>query len=312
MSHQPYYPQWPPPQPPPRRGLHPAMLVLVSIGGFLVLGFVGLVALAIILAATGYQSSAQKTLTVTAPAIAQAGTVATPTISLRTVPPPVLVAAQIVPTSTAVPATTIPATEIPATATPSATATSVLPTSTTIPATATTVSSALDQDRVAIIDSVTKTLADYVPSIKITDLANVDYSSVGWTKKEPLVREVLLTSNGVLSIRFSAWPSGSRNMDPGDYGRAELATLEVMANVKALQLNTTLTDISVGAWAPLQIVGDCTSKRMDRMVFIRLLKSQFPLFTYDQWGNVGSNDVYNELKRRGVTTEINAPYRVCR
>lgn len=167
------------------------------------------------------------------------------------------------------------------------------------------------QDIATITEATRTVLAGYPFTLKSVDPSRVDYSSAGWPVKEPLIREVRLSGTGAVSIWFSAWHDGGKYVDVSDYNSAEEAAVEIAATVRDLKLSIPLTDIVVAAWAPLPLPS-CSAVRMDRMAFIHLTMAQFPLITFDQWGDLNGDEMFAAMKKQGITTEIYNPYLVCR
>lgn len=183
------------------------------------------------------------------------------------------------------------------------------PTKTNIPSPSVTIT-LLEQDKQTINDAIKKVLVSYAPPT-VGNSDTIDYSKMGWSKPEPLIREIDYNDNGVLSIWFSAWTDGNSYMDTSDYNTAEEEVGYILAKLKTLSLYVPLTHVAIEAWGVQQDLG-CSKTEISRMLLAEYLTAtQLQSFQTDGMDNMTGNDIFNSMKSQGIITEIDDSTRVC-
>ncbi len=169
----------------------------------------------------------------------------------------------------------------------------------------------LEQARRQIQTTVIKALVDtYFFSTKTTAYLTVSYPTIGWPKKEPLIRQVALTPSGIVSIWFSAPSSGDSYIDTSDYNSAEEAIVDILLFLKRARISRPMKDISVAAWGPIKDAS-CQGTIFDRMAFARLSGTQLKGTPFEAWSNLNGEEMFAQMKRNKISTEIYATYKAC-
>lgn len=103
---------------------------------------------------------------------------------------------------------------------------------------------------------------------------------------------------------------GDSYIDTSDYNTAQEGIVDILLFLKRAHINSELKDISVAAWAPIKDLS-CQGIVFDRMAFVRLSGAQFKRTPFETWDALNGDEMFAQLKHRGITTEIYATYKAC-
>lgn len=178
----------------------------------------------------------------------------------------------------------------------------------------------IDQDKQAVKDAVTKVL---LADMKLTngdtkDYPTVSYSDFGTDQKESLIHDINLVaanpdlgSHGRLDVEFSALPLA---LNVSYYNAAEEATVDVLAALQSVKLNTPVSEITVAAWGlNKDPFGNpqCQNLKYMRMTFVDVTPDQLSLVTPDQWQDLNGQQEFDKMKSLGLKTELDTYYEAC-